>query len=47
MLAFICYDVGNKIFSDSIFFLIQMTTITNNPKMEIKLSDIFLELLHK
>ncbi len=47
MLAFICYDVGNKIFSDSNFFLIQMTTITNNPKMEIKLSDIFLELLHK
>ena len=41
MLAFICYDVGNKIFSDSNLFLIQMITMTNNPQMEIKLSDIF------
>lgn len=41
MLAFICYAVGNKIFSDSSLFLIQMTTMINNPQMEIKLSDIF------
>ena len=41
MLAFICYAVGNKIFSDSSLFLIQMTPMINNPQMEIKLSDIF------
>lgn len=47
MLAFICYDVFNKRFSDFNLFLIKTTTMINNPQMEIKLSDIFLELLHK
>lgn len=45
MFAFICYAVGSKKFRDYNLFLIQMTTMINNPQMEIKLSDIFFRII--